>query len=394
MDNYLPENCYEIVIIGGGIHGAGAAQACAAAGYRSLLIEKNDWGWATSSRSSKLLHGGLRYLQTGQLKLVRECLQERERLLRNAPDLAHINWFYLPVYKDSNYRSWTIFAGLSLYRLFTGLRNPHGKFHMLRRPEWKKLNGLCTDNLCAVFAYQDAQTDDQRLTQAVKNSAESLGCQTACPVELQSAKKSGEGWEIELLSKTGTRNVHCNVLINASGPWVNDVIHRCGKTKQLAIDLVQGAHVILQQQISSRCFYLEARDHRAVFVLPWYEQTLVGTTESFFDGDPAHTQPTDQEVAYLLDTVRTHFPDADLTIATQFSGLRVLPASGKRAFLRNRDTQFLDDEGLISLYGGKLTAYRATAEQLLALVQKHLGKRTVIADTRTLPLYHPAVTAS
>lgn len=389
-EDFHKEYFYDVVVIGGGIHGAGAAQACAAAGYRCLLVEQQAWGWATSSRSSKLLHGGLRYLQTGQLKLVRECLQERERLLCNAPELAHINWFYLPLYSDSNYPPWKIFAGLSLYRLFTGFGNPHGKFRVVPREEWSKLHGLCTENLRAVFAYQDAQTDDRLLTEAVKNSAVSLGCETACPAELLAATRSGDGWRADIHEHHGIRTVHCNVLVNATGPWVNEVIRRCGSEKSLPVDLVQGTHLILEQQISQECFYLEAQDHRAVFVLPWHGRTLIGTTETPFQGDPATTQPTPQEVQYLLDTVRNHFPQANLAVHAQFSGLRVLPASSERAFLRSRDTQFLDDKGLVSLYGGKLTAYRATSQQLLQHVQRHLGVRDAIADTRTLPLHHPA----
>ena len=173
---------------------------------------------------------------------------------------------------------------------------------------------------------------------------------------------------------------------------MNDVIQRCGRRKNLGIDLVQGAHIILNQKISDACFYLEASDLRAVFILPWYNKTLVGTTETLHQGDPEKTAPTEQEIAYLLNTVKLHFPDADLSIAAKFSGLRVLPQSEQRAFFRQRDTRFLDDDGLISIYGGKLTAYRATAEKLLPLIQKYLGKRPHKADTRHLTLDYPTST--
>jgi glycerol-3-phosphate dehydrogenase len=380
---------YDIVIIGGGIHGAGVAQACSAAGYDCLLLEKNDWAWATSSRSSKLLHGGLRYLQTGQLKLVYECLQERELLLKNAPELAHINWFYLPIYRDSNYPSWKIFLGLSLYCLLTGFRNPHGKFRIIPRKEWATLNGLCRENLQAVFAYQDAQTDDKLLTQAVKNSAITLGCDAWQPAEMLAACKNNYGWLVDIHQNNALKTVNCQLLINTAGPWVNDIIQRCGRKRSLSIELVQGAHLILKKQISTECFYLEASDHRAVFVLPWHNKTLVGTTETAYSDKTEHTAPTEQEIRYLLNTVREHFPQANLDIDSEFSGLRVLPTSNQQAFFRSRDTQFIDDEGLISLYGGKLTAYRATAEKILALIQKRIGKRKAKADTHTLPLHRP-----
>lgn len=383
-------NFYDVVVIGGGIHGAGIAQACSAAGYNCLLLEKNTWASATSSRSSKLLHGGLRYLQTGQFKLVRECLQERERLLKNAPQLAHVNQFYLPVYKHSTFPAWKIFLGLSLYRLLTGFTQAHSRFHIISRRHWHTLHGLETKNLSAVFSYQDAQTDDRLLTIAVKNSAQSLGCIALEQAELLSAHREKTGWQVDFNYLGAVHTVQSQLIINASGPWVNDTIQRCGYTKNLAIDLVQGAHLILNKKISGTCFYLEASDHRAVFILPWYDKTLVGTTETLYQGAPENTAPTAQEIQYLLDTVHQHFPEADLTIAAQFSGLRVLPTSDQRAFFRQRDTRFLDDDGLISVYGGKLTAYRATAEKLLPLAQKYLGKRKHKANTRTLPLTHPS----
>jgi glycerol-3-phosphate dehydrogenase len=380
---------YDVIVVGGGIHGAGAAQACAAAGYNCLLLEKNTWASATSSRSSKLLHGGLRYLQTGQWKLVRECVREREGLLRNAPQLSRINWFYLPIYQHSHYPAWKIFIGLSLYRLFAGFRNPHGRFKIIPRSQWASLDDLNIENLTAVFAYQDAQTDDKLLTHAVKNSAVDLGATAWENAELLTACKQHNGWQVDIHHNNTIKTVQAQMIINASGPWVNDVIQRCGGTQQLTMELVQGAHLVLQQQISEQCFYLEAEDHRAVFVLPWYGKTLVGTTETHFNDVPENTAPTEKETQYLLNTVKKYFPQAKLEISEQFSGLRVLPTDNNSAFLRQRDTRFLDDNGLISIYGGKLTAYRATAEKLLPIIQKYLGKKHAIACTRTLPLSMP-----
>ncbi|MEZ5539870.1 MAG: FAD-dependent oxidoreductase [Pseudomonadales bacterium] len=392
MESNNTQTSYDIIIIGGGIHGAGIAQACAAAGYQCLLLEKNTWASATSSKSSKLLHGGLRYLQTGQFKLVRECLQERELLLKNAPQLAHIRPFILPVYQHSKFPAWKLWIGLSLYRLLTGFTQAHSRFQMIPREQWPTtLNGLSTENLTTVFCYQDAQTDDRLLTIAVKNSAESLGCEAWEQAELLSAIKDKHSWKIDVHHQNTVFTLQSSLVINASGPWVNDIIDRCGRKEKLSIDLVQGAHIVLDKKISDTCFYLEASDSRAVFVLPWYDKTLVGTTETLHQDKPENTAPTEKETQYLLDTVKNHFPTADLTITQKFSGLRVLPQSEQRAFFRQRDTRFLDDDGLISVYGGKLTAYRATAEKLMSTITKHLGKRTQKADTRTLHLYHPEI---
>lgn len=366
---------YDAIIIGGGIHGCGAAEVFAAAGYQCLLIEQQDWAWATSSRSSKLLHGGLRYLQTAQFRLVHECLQERERLLREQPDLAHINWFYLPVYTHSQHKPWELFAGLSLYRLLTGWMNPHGQFRIIPRKDWHTLAGLNTHQLHAVFAYQDGQTDDRLLTQAVKDKACALGATAVCPAELLGAYHQAGHWRVDINLPDHVATVKSTVLINTSGAWVNDVIARCGSKQSLPLELVQGTHVVLEKQISRECFYLEAVDGRAVFILPWYEHTLVGTTETPYTGAPEDTAPLPTEVDYLLNTVRHHFPHADLTVREQFSGLRVLPASSEKAFARSRDIRVLDDRGLISLYGGKLTAHHATALQLLQQAKAYLPRR-------------------
>lgn len=367
----LPDD-YDAVIIGGGIHGCGAALVFAQAGYRCLLLEKQDWAWATSSRSSKLLHGGLRYLQTAQFRLVHECLQERERLLSTHPTLTRINWFYLPVYRHNRHAPWELFAGLSLYRLLTGWMNPHGRFRIIPKQEWPNLHGLHTDNLQAVFAYQDGQTDDRLLTCAVKERAVAAGTTAWCPAEVLGAHYRNGQWQTDINLHDRVCTVKSNVLINTSGAWVNDVIARCGSTQSLPMELVQGTHLVLEAQISTECFYLEAADGRAVFILPWYEHTLVGTTETPYTGAPEATTPQPEEIQYLLHTVRTHFPHADLTVREQFSGLRVLPATADRAFSRSRDIRLVDDRGLISLYGGKLTAHHATAQQLLKQARPYL----------------------
>ena len=162
---------YDLVVIGAGIHGVGVAQAAAAAGYSVLVLEQTGIASATSCRSSKLIHGGLRYLESGQLNLVRESLRERDILLRIAPQLVQLVPFYIPVYRHTARRPWQIRAGLALYAVLGNLRR-HAWFAALPRVQWGNLDGLATENLQAVFRYQDAQTDDAALTQAVMRSAQ------------------------------------------------------------------------------------------------------------------------------------------------------------------------------------------------------------------------------
>src|SRR6185436_2703518 len=171
---------YDLLIIGAGIHVVGVAQAAAAAGYSVLVLEKTALAAGTSSKSSKLIHGGLRYLETGQLRLVRESLREREILLRVAPELVHLVPFYIPVYRRTRRRPWQITVGLSLYAALGGFTSAN-RFARLARDEWAALDGLETRALQAVFRYHDAQTDDAALTRAVMRSAQSLGAELKMP---------------------------------------------------------------------------------------------------------------------------------------------------------------------------------------------------------------------
>jgi len=377
---------YDVVIVGGGIQGCAVAQAAQASGFTTLLLEKQDWAWATSSRSSKLIHGGLRYLQTGQFQLVRECLAEREWMLQAAPHLVKQNWFYIPLYKGSHYPPWQVHVGLFLYYWLTGMK-PHGRYRRVPKKEWNKLYGLKTENLRAVFAYQDAQADDRALTVAVKCSAERYGATCLTQASFLSAEKQNEGYAVTFEYGDRVETVSTQLLVNASGPWVNHVLQRVSPAlNQVAIDLVQGTHIVIEERISDQCFYLEApSDHRAIFVLPWQGKTLIGTTETEFKGEPEDTAPLQSEIDYLLSAVREHFPQQTLTLVDSFSGLRVMQQSGLLAFLRSREVMVNAEEGLINIYGGKLTAWRSTAERVLREIEDQLGVGRYV-DTRDLPI--------
>jgi glycerol-3-phosphate dehydrogenase len=381
---------HDLVVIGAGIHGAGAAQAAAAAGHSVLVLEQSGVASATSCRSSKLIHGGLRYLESGQLNLVRESLRERDILLRIAPQLVRLVPFHIPIYRHTARRAWQIRAGLSLYALFGNLRR-HAWFASLARSQWDELDGLATENLQAVFRYQDAQTDDAALTQAVMRSAQSLGAELVVPGEFLGAQRTANGYAVRYRTPQGEAESHCTALVNAAGPWINSVLARVSpRVPPSAIELVQGTHIVLDGALQRGAYYTEAEDGRAVFVMPWRSMTLVGTTETRFRGDPAQVRPLAIEVDYLLRTFRRHFPQRDVQLRDQFAGLRVLPLEEGAAFHRKRETLFPTDSlkqpHLVSIYGGKLTGYRATAEKVVALLAPTLPARTRRGDTRTLPL--------
>lgn len=384
----MTETRFDLVVVGGGIHGAGVAQAAAAAGLSTLIVEQQSWAAGTSSRSSKLLHGGLRYLETAQFSLVRESLRERNLLLQLAPTLAHPLRFNIPVYKHTSRRPWQLFCGLSIYAVFSGL-NPLSRFSWSREAS----NGLEAEGLQCVFSYWDGQTNDRLLTQAVIESAASIGAQTRCPSALVSAERSADGYRLSLQDPQTQQTEHINTafLVNCAGPWVNSVLQKVAPTpKSMACELIKGSHIVLRERISDQAFYLESpQDKRAIFLLPWGEHSLLGTTEQAFQGDPQSVAISPEEREYLLQTARHYFPRQSFTVKEEFAGLRVLPTGEGRAFSRPRECILYTDPEhprLVSLYGGKLTTYRHTAEDVVRVALKTLGPHTAIADTRELGL--------
>jgi glycerol-3-phosphate dehydrogenase len=386
---------YDVVVVGGGIHGAGVAQAATAAGYSALLMEKEAPAAGTSSRSSKLIHGGLRYLESAQFGLVRESLYERDTLLRNAPGLVRLVPFLIPVYRHTQRRAWQIRLGLSVYRLLGGLRRS-GRFRTLRRSEWESLGGLAQDGLERVFCYYDAHTDDVALTEAVIACAKSLGAAIAFPARFIGAERQGDGYQVNYQAGSDARSCRCTVLVNAGGPWVNHVQNGITPRPPLFdIELVQGTHIQFNEPISDSIFYVEApRDGRAVFVMPWNAGTLVGTTETPYRGEPEAVEPLPAEIEYLEETLRAYFPAYRGSRIASWAGLRVLPGGPAKPFHRPRETTLITDDPLepqaIAIYGGKLTAYRATAARVMKLAQQSLPHRVPIARTDRLPLRRPS----
>lgn len=386
---------YDVVVIGAGIHGTGVAQAAAAHGYSILVLEQSAIAAGTSSRSSKLIHGGLRYLESAQFNLVRECLYERALLLKNAPELVRLKPFHIPVYSETSRSAWQIRAGLSLYSTLGGM-SAETRFEILPRRDWVKLDGLDLEDLQKVFRYYDAQTDDKLLTEAVMRSARSLGAELQMPARFIGADRQHQRYIVRY--QIDTQEIECEtaLLINAAGPWVNEILETITpRVTTLDIDLVQGTHIILEGTVRQGIYYLEApEDGRAVFVMPWKDTLMVGTTESYFHGNPAKVIPLAKEKSYLLQTLGYYFPRYRFTthreIISSFAGLRVLPKTHGSAFSRPRDTIFHcdtpHDPRLVTIYGGKLTAYRATAEKLMREFKHVLPHRRVIADTRSLAL--------
>lgn len=385
---------YDLVIIGGGIQGVAVAQAAAAQGYSVLLLEKTALASGTSSRSSKLVHGGLRYLEGGHFRLVAESLEERTELLRLAPSLVRLQPFYIPVYRHTSRSAWKLRLGLSLYALLAKFGNGSG-FRTIPRRQWHTLDGLSTDGLQHVFQYWDAQTDDQALTQAIMRSAQSLGATLGCPAEFTKAVIADDQCNIEFRQNGQAHTSSSRVLINAAGPWVEQVAERISpRPPPFPVELVQGTHLVLEGELRQGCYYLESpRDQRAIFALPWKQHILLGTTETPYHGAPDNVTPLEMEERYLLDCFQHYFPQHGVSVLSRFAGLRVLPADGDAIFRRSREMHLQPDRPskprVVGIYGGKLTTSRATAQKVMRLIKPSLPERTAKADVSRLVLELP-----
>ncbi len=382
---------YDVLIIGGGIYGCGVAQACSAAGYKTILVEKNKLASGTSSQSTKLIHGGLRYLEQFNLKLVYEALNERELLLKNAPELVSREWFYIPVYSTGRRPAWFIACGLFLYYLLSAGRS---RFKWLSAKDWPfVIAGLNQKKLTAVLAYEDVATDDAALTRAVAASAKTLGCEIHEQLSVEAAEFNGTTWQVRL---SNGKTVTAKVLVNAAGPWVNQVSSMLQpQPPTLDINLVQGSHLLLNRECSA-FVYTESLDGRVMFFRPWKGKTLVGTTEVEYQGDPSKVKPQQSEIDDMLETYNFYFTAMACQqedILETYCGLRVLPEVEHAAFFTSRETMILFERATnpayLAIYGGKLTTYRRESQKVLGLI-RHILPHKVGTSTKDIPLYRTA----
>jgi len=384
----------DVLVVGGGIHGAGCAQAAAAAGHSVLLLEQRTLAAGSSSRSSKLIHGGLRYLESGQWRLVRESLHERTTMLRLAPELVKLRRFHIPLYSDTRRQGWQLRIGLAMYAALAGF-DRSASFGTVPRRQWGELDGLHLRGLKQVYWYHDAQTDDRLLTEAVVRSAQSLGAELLMPAQFLGAELTSDGVVARWRANGRESECEARVLLNAAGPWADAVARTITPDVEIPkLELVQGTHLVLDRPASERLYYMESpRDGRAVFVLPWQAHTMIGTTEVRFRGDPATVKPSPNERKYLLGVYGHYFGRAEHPlpkVLDAFAGLRVLPAGTGHAFHRSRETLLLPERAahprLLSIYGGKLTTWRAVAARVQQMISASLPARTPRASTDQLPL--------
>ena len=364
-------DCYDLAVIGGGINGVGIAADAAGRGLKVLLCEKDDLASHTSSASSKLIHGGLRYLEHYEFRLVREALAEREVLLAKAPHIVKPMRFVLP-HRPHLRPAWMIRAGLFLYD-HLGKRKRLGASRSLRFGPGNPLKPTITRG----FEYADCAVDDARLVVLNAMAAREKGAHIHTHTRCLRAERVDGLWEVELLhADGGSRTIRARALVNAAGPWVASFIREDLKLDApYGIRLIQGSHIIVPRLYEGEHAYiLQNEDQRIVFAIPYLERfTLIGTTDREYSGDPAKVAITDTETDYLLKVVNAHFNHqlSRADILHTYSGVRPLcndESDNPSAVTRDYTLALSASEGqapLLSVFGGKLTTYRKLAESAM-----------------------------
>ncbi|SFB73030.1 glycerol-3-phosphate dehydrogenase [Tropicimonas isoalkanivorans] len=382
---------YDLFVIGGGVNGSGIARDAAGRGLSVALAEMNDLASATSSASTKLFHGGLRYLEYFEIRLVREALAEREVLLRAMP---HISWpmrFVLPIHKGMRFDTatpaskllstfmpwtkgrrpaWMIRMGLFMYDTLGGREILPGtaKLDLTKAPEGRPLK----DVFKFAYEYSDCWVEDSRLVLLNARDAAARGARIMTRTRVISAERQGETWQVAIEGPDGAETIEARALVNAGGPWVDEILHNIVRSNSRAgIRLVRGSHIVTRKLYDhDKCYFFQGSDGRIVFAIP-YEQdfTLIGTTD--MEHHDADQKPvcTDEERDYLLKFVSNYFatPVTADDIVWTYSGVRPLYDDGaSSATAATRDYVLtLDDTGgapLLSVFGGKITTYRRLAE--------------------------------
>ena len=378
----------DLLVIGGGINGTAIAADAAGRGLSVILCESEDLASATSSASSKLIHGGLRYLEQYEFKLVREALKERAVLLKKYPHLVHALTFVLP--HDKHLRpKWMIRLGLFLYDHLSGSRilAKSQKVNLTNSSYGEALQPTFTSG----FTYSDSRTDDARLVVLNALSAQSHGAKILTRTTCINTERKADVWHATLQSKQGTNPVKARALVNAAGPWVDKVLHDVIDTKStFHVHLVKGSHLVVPKLYEgNHAYILQHTDKRIIFTIPYgytdhenYQYTLIGTTDQDYQGDLRDIEISNQEIDYLCQVVDYYFAKAvdKSSILWSYAGVRPLyddNADNPSKITREYHLELEDWQGqtpLLSVFGGKITTHRTLAEHAMEKLKPFFPK--------------------
>lgn len=377
MIQRLASETFDLLVVGGGITGAGIAREAALRGLKVGLVEANDFAYATSSRSTKLIHGGLRYLKNFEFRLVRDSVVERQNLLVMAPHLVKATTFLFPVYEGDPDPLWMLHIGLTLYDWFAGRSNPIPHRMLKPGPLREREPWLRADQLKGGALYADCRTDDGRLTLEVIQSAAGHGAAVANYVRLTAFRKDGSGRIVGATVQdqlTGsTFDVRASRVVAAAGPWADAVRRLDDPGAPALLRLTKGIHLVVPHSRLpiQHAVVMRGRDGRMMFAVPSGNCTYIGTTDTDHRGDPAAFSITPEDVDYVVDAARRLFPETGLTsedIIAGWSGFRPLLKPEKEAdpSAASRDYKlFHSPSGLVTVGGGKLTAFRSMASHIV-----------------------------
>ncbi len=371
----LQREVFDLIVIGGGITGAGIAWQAALGGLATLLVEARDWAGGTSSRSSKLVHGGLRYLPHGEVRLVREVGHEREVLERLWPHLVRPLPFLIPVYRRRGMPLWALGAGVWLYDRLTGVEPAHRRRMLGPEGVLALEGGLAAQDLTGGVSYFEARTDDARLVYTVVEAARAAGAVALSRVRARRLDLTPKGGTVELEdAETGDAvTVRVRAAVNASGPWTGEV-----DPEGTQVALGRGCHLVFPHaRLPLRhAVALPAPDGGNTFAVPRGQVTYIGTTDRLYTGDPELPDVPDEDVRYLFTVARASFPAAELSprdLLAVYAGVRPLVAQAGKADTRELSRQRsieVRGDGLISVRGGKLTGFRSVAADTLRLLAR------------------------
>jgi glycerol-3-phosphate dehydrogenase len=387
----------DVLVIGGGITGAGIARDAALRGFRTAVVDKGDLGGGTSSLSSRLIHGGIRYLEQGEFRLVFEASHERRVLLGIAPHLVHPLPFLFPVYRGARVPAWKLRAGMWLYDLLAAFHNVKWHRWLGRKATQRLEPGLRDRDLKGAALYYDAQTDDARLVIATMRSAAQAGALVANYAEATALLKpdSRVGGATVRDGLTGQAStIRALVVVNAAGPWVDRVRSLDDSGADPLLRPTKGVHVAVPRKRVGHTHAVTLTspiDGRVMFVLPWDDLSYIGTTDSDDDASPDEVRATADDVVYLLRSANAFFPHARLSpadVVASWAGLRPLlrPPRDVTASAASREHRVVESpSGLVTIAGGKLTTYRVMARDVVDRVAARLRELDGRPRARRVP---------
>ncbi len=400
----LRDEMLDLLVIGGGITGAGVAREAGLRGLKVGLVEANDFASGTSSRSSRLVHGGVRYLEHGELRLVFEASRERRTLLRIAPHLVHPLRFTWPVYAGARLPRWKLGAGLYLYDLLALFRNVGRHRRLSRKGVLRHEPRVLAEQLTGGASYWDAATDDVRLTLANIRSAQEAGAWVVNHARVTALAVQGDrvGGATVRDELTGEHHpVRARCVVNAAGPWSDEVEQLANVSTAPAVRGSKGVHInVSRERVGNveALTLLAPQDGRVFFVLPAGDFAIIGTTDTFENVSPDKVRASESDVDYLLTAANHFFPDARLVrddVVSAWAGLRPLAAEGAAATPGATSREHAIHEnirGLVQVTGGKLTTYRAMAVEVVDRALESIGMFARPSRSEGMPLHGGAIT--